>query len=80
LYKPVKNVPALSPLGYDPVGPQNPKILRHTRVGDIQDFLQRVDIQFAATEFLDDSDALGMGENSQQFGQFSGCNSALRHM
>lgn len=79
LDKAVEDVTAFAAFGHNAVHAQDREVLRGTGVADAEHCLQRVDIPFAVAEFFHDADAVGMGEDSEEFSEFFCDYVACRH-
>ena len=48
-------------------------------MGDAKQLLDRVDVEFPASEFFHDPDSFPVGQNAEQSGKFFGRESAVGH-
>src|SRR3954454_16439047 len=60
LNEPVVYVTALASLCNDAVGTKNAEVLGHSGVWDLQQLLERCNVQFAASEFFHNANSFGM--------------------
>jgi hypothetical protein len=64
-------MPAVAALSDEPMSSKNGKLLRNTGMRDSERLGQPVYVDLSAPEFFNDTNAIGMGENSEEFGKFS---------
>jgi hypothetical protein len=65
----IEDVAAVSALNYEPVSTKNRKLLRDTGMGDAESLCKTIYVDFASTKFFDNTNAIGMGKNSKEFGK-----------
>lgn len=75
----VEDVAAFAALFDDTVGAEKAQMLGDAGVRDAEDALEGVDVFFPIAEFFDDADAVGMGEDSEEFGELFGDDGAVWH-
>lgn len=64
-------MPAVAALDDEPVGSKYGKLLRNTRMRDSERLGQPVNVELPAPEFFNNTNAIGMGKDSKEFGEFS---------
>jgi hypothetical protein len=76
----IKDMPAITTLNHEPVSAEDCKLLRNTGVSGAKRAGQPIYVDFAAAEFLDDTNAIGVGENSEEFGELLADECSPRHI
>ena len=55
----------------DSMGTQNAEVLGDAGMSHTKEFLDRVDVEFPASEFFHDSDSFRVGQDTEQFGAYT---------
>ncbi len=68
----IEDVAAFAAFVDEAVRAEEAQMLGDTGVGDTEDILEGIDVFFAVAELFNDADAMGVGEDSEEFGEFFG--------